>query len=83
MRKIYKLCSTCDHFPNDSHCVGCHWDDGAYGNTKWELKHDETVIERSVIDDIKADIEAARYGLINDGLDVALTIIDKHISGVS
>lgn len=36
---------------------------------------------RQVIEDIKADIEAARYGLINDGLDVALQIIDKHIEG--
>jgi len=33
------------------------------------------------IDAIKADIEAARYGLINDGLDVALRIIDKHTEG--
>lgn len=33
------------------------------------------------IEDIKADIEAARYGLINDGLDVALRIIDKHTEG--
>ena len=36
---------------------------------------------RQVIEDIKADIEAARYGLINDGLDVALQIIDKHTEG--
>ena len=35
-------------------------------------------ISHKVIEDIKADIEAARYGLINDGLDVALRIIDKH-----
>ena len=27
---------------------------------------------------IKAEIEDARYGLINDGLDVALKIIDKY-----
>ena len=33
------------------------------------------------IEDIKADIEASRYGLINDGLDAALRIIDKHIEG--
>ena len=33
------------------------------------------------IEDIKADIELARYGLVNDGLDLALKIIDKHISG--
>ena len=36
---------------------------------------------RQVIENIKADIEAARYGLINDGLDVALRIIDKHTEG--
>ena len=34
-----------------------------------------------VIEQIRADIEAARYGLINDGLDVALRIIDKHTEG--
>ena len=78
-----RLCSTCEHFPNDSHCVGCRWDDKVGGNTKWESKKDADMIDRSVFDDIKADIEAARYGLINDGLDVALRIIDKHISGAS
>ena len=31
------------------------------------------------IEQIRADIKAARYGLINDGLDVALRIIDKHM----
>ena len=31
------------------------------------------------IEDIKAEIEASRYGLVNDGLDLALKIIDKHI----
>ena len=34
-----------------------------------------------VLEQIKAEIEAARYGLINDGLDVALRIIDKHMGG--
>ena len=37
------------------------------------------VVAMSVIDEIKADIELARYGLVNDGLDLALKIIDKHI----
>ena len=37
--------------------------------------------KHDVIEDIKADIEASRYGLINDGLDVALRIIDKHTEG--
>ena len=40
--------------------------------------HNGKYIEKSVIEDIKADIELARYGLINDGLDLALKIIDKH-----
>ena len=30
------------------------------------------------IEDIKAEIEQSRYGLVNDGLDLALKIIDKH-----
>lgn len=42
------------------------------------IAHAPTVCD---IEDIKADIEAARYGLINDGLDVALRIIDKHTEG--
>ena len=41
----------------------------------------DDAISHKVVEDIKADIEAARYGLINDGLDVALRIIDKHIEG--
>lgn len=32
-----------------------------------------------VLDKIRAEIEESRYGLINDGLDVALKIIDKYI----
>ena len=32
----------------------------------------------TTLDKIKAEIEEARYGLINDGLDVALKIIDKY-----
>ena len=35
----------------------------------------------AVLEKIKAEIEDARYGLINDGLDVALRIIDKHMKG--
>ena len=38
-------------------------------------------VPMSVIDEIKADIELARYGLVNDGLDVALKIIEKHTGG--
>ena len=35
------------------------------------------------IEDIKADIELARYGLVNDGLVVALKIIEKHTGGTT
>lgn len=33
----------------------------------------------NAIENIKAEIEESRYGMINDGLDVALNIINKHI----
>ena len=46
-----------------------------------KMKKSQDAISRETIEDIKADIEAARYGLINDGLDVALRIIDKHTEG--
>ena len=58
------------------------------GSFEWgamlvEIKRVPSVTpSRQVIENIKADIEAARYGLINDGLDVALRIIDKHIEGI-
>lgn len=32
----------------------------------------------TTLEKIRAEIEEARYGLINDGLDVALKIIDKY-----
>lgn len=51
-----KTCSTCDHFPNDDHCIGCVWDVSKRENTKWELKKNPIVIERSVLDNIRAEI---------------------------
>ena len=50
-------CSTCKHFPNDEHCVGCKWDSDRDGNTKWELEENPIVIERAVLDAIRAEIE--------------------------
>ena len=32
----------------------------------------------TTLEKIRAEIEEARYGLINDGLDVALKILDKY-----
>ena len=56
---------------------------GTFVECSLRIKNAPTVdaVPISVIEDIKADIEAARYGLINDGLDAALRIIDKHTEG--
>lgn len=32
----------------------------------------------NVLEQIRAEIEQSRYGLVNDGLDLALKIIDKY-----
>ena len=78
-----KSCSTCEHFPNDHHCVGCVWDEAKGENTKWELKENPIVIERSVLDKIRAEIEQRK---LNSGgepnrvlaFNVCLQIIDKY-----
>ena len=79
-----KSCSTCEHFPNDHHCVGCVWDQGKGENTKWELKINPIVIERAVLDKIRAELHANAemhidgvYYLCEDWID---EIIGKHIS---
>ena len=59
----------------------CKWIDELKGRGCDFGEPRDDAISRETIEDIKADIEAARYGLINDGLDVALRIIDKHIEG--
>ena len=33
---------------------------------------------KDVLDKIRDEIEQSRYGLVNDGLDLALKIIDKY-----
>ena len=45
------------------------------------VERNPDLIDRKVIEDIKQEIEEYRYGLVNDGLDLALKIIDKHING--
>ena len=35
-------------------------------------------IKRTVLDEIRAEIEKSRYGLVSDGIDIALQIIDKY-----
>ena len=61
---------------------GCLLKDG-----KTWYEHDELIKcfedlglleQEPVLNKIRAEIEQARYGLINDGLDVALQIIDKY-----
>ena len=53
---ITKTCNTCEHFPNDKHCIGCEWDKSKGENNKWELKKNPIVIERKVLDEITAEI---------------------------
>ena len=74
-----KNCSTCDHFPNDEHCVGCLWSEKIQGNTRWEKKNDPDVIERKVIDDIKAEIRQTLDADWSDGLYRSLQIIELLI----
>ena len=85
MSDYIKVCATCDHYPNDKHCIGCEWDKKTGDNTKWESK---TIIDRKVIEDIKTEIEEIAQGHnpahdpFDGGYTVAimdvLNIIDKH-----
>lgn len=81
---IAKTCSTCEHFPNDDHCIGCVWEVGKRENTKWELKKNPIVIERSVLDKIRAEIIQMPTISFNAN-DVykadILAIIDKYKEG--
>ncbi|MBR2248563.1 MAG: hypothetical protein IJ880_16365 [Bacilli bacterium] len=52
-----KTCSSCEHFPNDHHCIGCVWNADKQENTKWELKKNPIVIERAVLDKIRVEIK--------------------------
>ena len=74
---MIKSCANCKHHPNNKHCIGCEWDADKRMSTHFELG-DAEYIDRKVIEDIKAEIEQSRYGLVNDGLDLALKIIDKY-----
>ena len=80
---ITKTCNTCEHYPNDKHCIGCEWDKNKGENTKWELKENPIVIERKVLEQIRAEIEShiiESNGLdFNSALYIALEIIDKHL----
>lgn len=40
--------------------------------------HEYIISNNAVLDKIRAEIEQSRYGLVNDGLDLALKIIDKY-----
>lgn len=52
-----KICSTCKHYPNDEHCIGCvfDWKD-AKGNTHWEQK--EPFINKSCVSEVLEKIKA-------------------------
>ena len=51
---ITKTCNTCVHF---QHCIGCKWDKDKGENTKWELKENPIVLERKVLEQIRAEIK--------------------------
>ena len=82
---ITKTCNTCEHYPNDKHCIGCEWDKNKGENTKWELKENPIVIERKVLEQIQADIYE-EFMTIDGGVhDVSalkcMEIIDKYTEG--
>ena len=65
-------CDTCKHNNDPWYTEPC---DSCCGSDGYEQKY----IEREVLDRIKAKIEQSRYGL-DDGLDLALNIIDECIA---
>ena len=91
---ITKTCNTCEHYPNDKHCIGCVWDKSKGENTKWELKKNPIVIERAVLDKIREEIKSKKFGLtdtedgrriqsdihagFDGGIECALQIVDKY-----
>ena len=84
---ITKTCNTCEHYPNDKHCIGCVWDKSKGENTKWELKKNPIVIERAVLDKIRAELHATAemhddgdYYLRDEWID---EIFDKYRNEVS
>ena len=82
---ITKTCNTCEHYPNDEHCVGCEWDKANGINTKWELMKNPIVIERKMLEQLRAEIKTLvtegqnDYQLgFNGAVFRVLQIIDKH-----
>ena len=80
MSDYIKVCATCDHYPNDKHCIGCEWDKNTGDNTKWENRK---FIDRKVIEDIKSEIAEYKDDKVihaerNEMIDIVLDIIDKH-----
>ena len=90
---ITKTCNTCEHYPNDKHCIGCEWDESKGENSKWELKENPIVIERAVLDKIRAEIDELETYYDNDYFsgnrdamfkrNDVLQIIDKYMKGDS
>lgn len=81
---ITKTCNTCEHFPNDNHCVGCEWDKSKGENSKWELKENPIVIERKVLEQIIAEIATKldnphEYIVKQDAYNEIVDIINSYI----
>lgn len=89
---ITKTCNTCEHFPNDKHCISCEWDKSKGENSKWELKENPVVIERAVLEKIIVEIkewywQADKQALAKDPcvvdamVDLFIRTIDKYKAG--
>lgn len=48
---------------------------------QYAKEHGYIISTTNIIEQIRDEIEQSRYGLVNDGLDLALKIIDKYIKG--
>jgi transposase-like protein len=48
---------------------------------QYAKEHGYIISTTNIIEQVRDEIEQSRYGLVNDGLDLALKIIDKYIKG--
>lgn len=94
MGRIFRVCSSCKHYPSDEHCKECRYEITTRGNTHWEpleefinkpCVSEQTCHEdkMKVLEKIRAEIETEKnagcHTQYAGGLDFALSIIDKHM----
>ena len=62
---------------NNKGLADCYFVHPRYCDTLRDLVNNAPTV--CDIEQIRAEIEQSRYGLVNDGLDLALKIIDKYM----